>query len=1133
MLGEGATGVVYRVSDSQLGCDLALKVVRPNLAMHQRFRARFAREVALSASVVHHRIVPVYDYGHLPDRRPYVALAYADRGSLGDLLRSSVPRRGLLRVIGQVLEGLSALHALGLVHQDLKPENVLLHGTDGDAWVADLGAAGALSELAMDRRGICGTPGWMAPEQVRGLAHELGPWTDLYAVGRMLAWVFLGAPPAGGSAPAPPDLQRGLLPPAFDQIVRNLLSPEPRQRYDRAADVRRALSRAIAVADAAFLDAPCAPVVPVADPSPEAPAAEAAVDPAPGIVRWNRVPPGTFPAMAPPPAHVHAPQGISLQLFALQEMPMLGRQMLQQTLWNCAREVVDSGAARVLILEGSTGSDRNRLAIWLARALDQGGFMEPVRLRYDSPPDVEDGYRGAVLEYLAPWSDTRFEAEERVARWLARDRECTPEEVRTEAEVLVRWCGYSRESEPRVNAAVGLAFLYRHLKARAWRGGALLVLEDVHHAREPGDGLAICESLLEASVGERPVLAVATVDAGALRSAPPLAAKIAALEARGARRILVPRLPDAELAELLCDVLCVHADLAEAISTWCRGEGGVATLLLRHFATCGLLRRESDGTFRLRDGVSAEEHLPQTPDGLYRSRIDGAITASEASDDTARALAVTALAGPYPPIFVVRRICPEGLDHLLASGLVHQRGRRLVFEHPGVARSARWMAADLPTVAELHSALAEAWENLGRYTGADVDLRLGQHRLYAGDHERALIPLLRAAKHTLIGGRAALALEAAREAWDAAELAGVRMAAGEAGRCMADAYLDLGHAQQALDVIDAALALGHLDRRTRAGLEVRRARARLALGELEDGRRLLSSARKAFEAMRDWEGLVETARGEGMLARHVGRPLEGVSCYTRMLTYNRGGDPRVEVLALVGLVESLLSAGRLAGLEKHLARLQVVARSSGDTRNICQATYVGGLVHLRRRRLELAERHFQTARALAATLGADRLRLACENNLGEVFRYRGDFDAAVAAYRRGAHLADDRGWSAVSAVAHLNLALVAITRDELRQSLIDVARADEALREHPRHWGWTVIGLIRAVWGAECGDEELCRIWWVVAKDHGLENLRLPDLLIPLRQLVEATRYEGWDDIAEAAHRLVMDMGLEPSAPLN
>jgi serine/threonine-protein kinase len=188
LLGEGSTGDVYHARDKAMDEDVAIKVVRANLAMHAKLRARFAREVALSAQFVHPRVIPTHDEGRLADGRPYVALAFADAGSLVQVIERADVRDGL-RLVDQVLEALAAIHGRGLLHQDLKPQNVLLH-TDRNgavaAWVADLGVAGALSEFALDRKGMSGTPVWMAPEQLEVRPAELGPWTDLYAVGLVL-----------------------------------------------------------------------------------------------------------------------------------------------------------------------------------------------------------------------------------------------------------------------------------------------------------------------------------------------------------------------------------------------------------------------------------------------------------------------------------------------------------------------------------------------------------------------------------------------------------------------------------------------------------------------------------------------------------------------------------------------------------------------------------------------------------------------------------------------------------------------------------------------------------------------------------------------------------------------------------
>ena len=104
-----------------------------------------------------------------------------------------------LEIIHQVLDALAHIHAHGFLHQDLKPANVLLNSQSSggpDAWVADLGVAGAMAELALQQQGMGGTPVWMAPEQRAGHYAELGPWTDLYAVGLML-FEILGGDRAG------------------------------------------------------------------------------------------------------------------------------------------------------------------------------------------------------------------------------------------------------------------------------------------------------------------------------------------------------------------------------------------------------------------------------------------------------------------------------------------------------------------------------------------------------------------------------------------------------------------------------------------------------------------------------------------------------------------------------------------------------------------------------------------------------------------------------------------------------------------------------------------------------------------------------------------------------------------------
>jgi len=121
LLGEGATGMVYHAEDRLLETEVAVKVIKSNLAMHRRFRARFAREVALSARITHPHVIPVHDTGTLASGQPYVALGYAAGGSLEEFLELRPPLQDVLALIDEVLDALAAIHARQLLHQAFSP----------------------------------------------------------------------------------------------------------------------------------------------------------------------------------------------------------------------------------------------------------------------------------------------------------------------------------------------------------------------------------------------------------------------------------------------------------------------------------------------------------------------------------------------------------------------------------------------------------------------------------------------------------------------------------------------------------------------------------------------------------------------------------------------------------------------------------------------------------------------------------------------------------------------------------------------------------------------------------------------------------------------------------------------------
>jgi tetratricopeptide (TPR) repeat protein len=727
--------------------------------------------------------------------------------------------------------------------------------------------------------------------------------------------------------------------------------------------------------------------------------------------------------------------------------------------------------------------------------------MEVVRLQYSEPAALDDGYRGAALDLLAPWNDTRAQMQHRLSRWLARDRQTSPEAAAEEALALARWSGHIRSGEPPVNAALGLAWLYRYLDAHSWRGGGCMVLEDVHLCQEPGDGLDIAEAILERTVGLRPLLVVLTINTEALARDPALQAWAARLAHLGAVMLSVHRHGEEEMLELLQEGWRLEPALARRLAPDCAGRPGFAALLIRDLATRDLLSPTPAGDFRLSPEGEGEA-LPTQVGELLERRLAGAIRSAEEPEAAALAAAVVALCGAHPPLVVAREVHPEGLEMLLSTGIVRRRSARLSFEDPGLRMVALRMAQDRSDRTELHRRIADAWEKLAQLTGLDVDLEHGRHRWQAGQADRAVAPLLRAGRAALASGRPRVALSAAELAVRAADACGVTMARVEARQRLAEALLELDQPLVARDRVEQAWRIGGIDRLSRARLDVLGARAAIGLGELELAAELADRARGVFEATRDRQGLVEAAMAQGMRLRLEGRPAEAAECFAAVLSANRGHDLRAEVIGRAGLVECRALAGGLEEVREELPALMELARSSGDTRWMAQAHFAAGSVYLIGRRWEAAERSLLTARALASTLGADRLRLACERRLAELGRLRGDPVGAADALLRAARRAEQRGWSSVAALARVQRALLHITRrDSEEQATEEMEHAARLLAAHPRHWAWIYVSLFRAGTVAAQGDERAAHAWWSAALERGLARLLTPEPLVLLERL--------------------------------
>jgi Protein kinase domain len=193
LVGRGGMGVVYRAWDLSLERPVALKLIAPEQAGDERFRARFLREPRLAASLDHPGVVPIYEAGEW-EGQLYLAMRFVE----GSDLKSVLEREGKLTaeralvVLAQVADALDAAHRRGLVHRDVKPANVLLDEA-GHAYLTDFGITKQLGAVSTDTSRVVGTLDYLAPEQIRG--EPVDGRTDCYALACVLYECLAGAPP--------------------------------------------------------------------------------------------------------------------------------------------------------------------------------------------------------------------------------------------------------------------------------------------------------------------------------------------------------------------------------------------------------------------------------------------------------------------------------------------------------------------------------------------------------------------------------------------------------------------------------------------------------------------------------------------------------------------------------------------------------------------------------------------------------------------------------------------------------------------------------------------------------------------------------------------------------------------------
>ncbi|HMI86518.1 MAG TPA: serine/threonine-protein kinase [Polyangiaceae bacterium] len=265
VLGRGAMGSVWFAAHTSLGHAVAIKFIHPDLASSPQARRRFETEAKAAAKLKSRHVAQVYDHGVSETEQPYIVMEFLEGHSLEAVIeaRGALPPVEVMAIIEQAARALESAHRAGVVHRDLKPDNIML-ASDPEAKpygytvkLVDFGIAKMLTEssgAATHAGAVVGTPHYMAPEALTG-SHPVGPRSDVWSLGACAYKAIVGKVPFEGDAigdivikvcvsPLPvPSMERGGLPNGFDVWFATACHRDPNQRFASATQAREALQR--------------------------------------------------------------------------------------------------------------------------------------------------------------------------------------------------------------------------------------------------------------------------------------------------------------------------------------------------------------------------------------------------------------------------------------------------------------------------------------------------------------------------------------------------------------------------------------------------------------------------------------------------------------------------------------------------------------------------------------------------------------------------------------------------------------------------------------------------------------------------------------------------------------------------
>ncbi len=1047
-LGRGGMGIVYLCRDLVADERIALKLlIRPGTKVRPEDAWWFQEEARALAGLSHPAIVRARDFGSLDDGTPYLAMDAVPGRSLHEWIYLAhtdgiIPWPITWTTIDQVLSSLAHAHARGVIHGDMKPSNVLVDiPPDGSAdigvHVLDLGLAWLMQDRVDHRldgsqsaeptmRWGAGTPGWMAPEQIRFAAPHIGPATDLYALGCILFAMLSDREPYTGtneelltqhkSAAVPePTLSPGV-PPEVAGFVMKMMAKRPWHRFEFAQDARRAWRQ--------FM--PSASQSATMTPLPIGPA--------------RSIPPPVDAASANDAFSAPEPTATTTGLLGLRPSPFVARNAERTRLLEIAAQVAEHGGHRFVLLAGDAGVGKSRLAEWLCEEAHEHGMMVPLRARYRKIAAPLDGIVGAITQHY------RLERAERdiVEKVLMNvwDVPADDEEEKTWVAATAEWIRPASLSNGSVGPT-GKRFaldrpelrwlIIRRVFERIGKQRPILLwMDDLHHASPNTiEGLLT----LHRDAPELGLFVVATARTEAAHANPETSAILeqALSGLRGERLELAPFSP-AQTHALLREALPLDDTAVIEAAARSKGNPLFALQILHAWAGGGHLELKGGrysvpkSSLEVRAATTAdlwEERLHALPESLRRGALAAAALGGDIRNDVLIAELNLVGVDPSAAIAAMKR----------AQILVGSGGDRLRWPHALLQEHLLSRLYQQPDAAVIFRAAASA---LALHP-AGSSRRIIRHRvvnlLRAGATEDAA---------TLLHNQTAILWNKTRDA--------------------SATLRDLALLDGKLSGLSGAIHLRW------------RAEALRHAGRLEDSRREAEEARRIFEDTGDRENEAHCLRLLGHLACELGAPSQGRRLVSRALgMFDEIGQDHGQAQCEVVIGEIDYYLGDHARARGFLTSASERFLKAGDWLGRAQCLLLQGWVEQAGGSPAFARELLRTARADFDAIGY-RLGLAqCDITLAHADHREGNLDAArttaLIARQSFRDLANPRGEAACERL--LAMSALDAGHVEIAESHAKTAGAIFARLADP--WGEVETRLLLAQIALDRGNADFAR----------------------------------------------------------